>query len=75
MDYNEYTYCYGGGRGGWYSSLASSSRPPASSFSPGGNQSVRPLERAGFSPAADFFGGLSLEARSARKAGHFYGSA
>lgn len=22
MDYNEYTYCYGGGRGGWYSSLA-----------------------------------------------------
>lgn len=24
MDYNEYTYCYGAGRGGWYSSLASS---------------------------------------------------
>ena len=58
MDYNEYTYCYGGGRGGWYSSLASSPRPPASSFSPGGNQSVRSLERAGFSPAADFFGRL-----------------
>ncbi|KAI4504605.1 hypothetical protein M0802_000155 [Mischocyttarus mexicanus] len=21
MDYNEYTYCYGGGRGGWYGLL------------------------------------------------------
>ena len=37
MDYNEYTYCYGGGRGGWYfSSLLFSSSSSCShrSFSP-----------------------------------------